>query len=203
MSRIQLLDPNKKGREADALETRLRQLVIGQDDAINKIVEAYQGFRTGMSPGGRPVGNFLFLGPTGSGKTRVVEATAEALLNHPGGVVKIDCAEYQHSHEIAKLIGSPPGYIGHRETHALLSQEALNQHHTEELKLSFLLFDEIEKASDSLWNLLLDHERANQAQVAIDAHAQPLGQVLARDRSGRHAHHGPAGRGAATAAMVP
>jgi ATP-dependent Clp protease ATP-binding subunit ClpB len=155
MSRIQLLDPNKKGPEADALETRLRQLVIGQDDAINKIVEAYQGFRTGMSPAGRPVGNFLFLGPTGSGKTRVVEATAEALLNHSGGVVKIDCAEYQHSHEIAKLIGSPPGYLGHRETHALLSQEALNQHHTEELKLSFLLFDEIEKASDSLWNLLL------------------------------------------------
>jgi ATP-dependent Clp protease ATP-binding subunit ClpA len=155
MSRIQLLDPNKKGREAEALETRLRQLVIGQDDAVSKIVEAYQGFRTGMSPAGRPVGNFLFLGPTGSGKTRVVEATGEALLNDPGGVVKIDCAEYQHSHEIAKLIGSPPGYLGHRETHALLSQEALNQHHTEQLKLSFLLFDEIEKASDSLWNLLL------------------------------------------------
>ena len=83
MSRIELLDPNKKGREAEALETRLRQLVIGQDDAISKIVEAYQGFRTGMSPAGRPVGNFLFLGPTGSGKTRVVEATAEALLNRP------------------------------------------------------------------------------------------------------------------------
>ena len=155
MSRIQLLDPNKKGPEAEALETRLRQLVIGQDDAISKIVEAYQAFRTGMSPAGRPVGNFLFLGPTGSGKTRVVEATAEALLKNPGGVVKIDCAEYQHSHEIAKLIGSPPGYLGHRETHALLSQEALNRHHTEELKLSFVLFDEIEKASDSLWNLLL------------------------------------------------
>jgi len=155
MSRIQLLDPNKKGREADALETRLRQLVIGQDDAISKIVEAYQGFRTGMSPAGRPVGNFLFLGPTGSGKTRVVEATCEALLNDPGGVVKIDCAEYQHSHEIAKLIGSPPGYLGHRETHALLSQETLTRHHTEELKLSFVLFDEIEKASDALWNLLL------------------------------------------------
>jgi len=155
MSRIQLLDPNKKGREAEALETRLRQLVIGQDDAITKIVEAYQGFRIGMSPAGRPVGNFLFLGPTGSGKTRVVEATAEALLKDPGGVVKIDCAEYQHSHEIAKLIGSPPGYLGHRETHALLSQEALNRRHTEELKLSFVLFDEIEKASDSLWNLLL------------------------------------------------
>jgi ATP-dependent Clp protease ATP-binding subunit ClpB len=155
MSQIQLLDPSRKGREAEGLETRLRHLVIGQDDAISKIVEAYQGFRTGMSPAGRPVGNFLFLGPTGSGKTRVVEATAEALVKDPGGVVKIDCAEYQHSHEIAKLIGSPPGYLGHRETNALLSQEALNRHHTEELKLSFVLFDEIEKASDSLWNLLL------------------------------------------------
>ena len=155
MSQIQLLDPNRKGPEAEALETRLRQLVIGQDDAVSKIVEAYQGFRTGMSPAGRPVGNFLFLGPTGSGKTRVVEATGEALLNDAAGVVKIDCAEYQHGHEIAKLIGSPPGYLGHRETHALLSQEALNRHHTEELKLSLVLFDEIEKASDALWNLLL------------------------------------------------
>jgi len=155
MSRIQLLDPTKKGPEAEALEKQLRQLVIGQDDAISKIVEAYQGFRTGISPAGRPVGNLLFLGPTGSGKTRIVEATAEALLNNPAAVIKIDCAEYQHSHEIAKLIGSPPGYLGHRETHALLTQEALNRHHTEELKLSLLLFDEIEKASDSLWNLLL------------------------------------------------
>jgi len=155
MSRIEILDPNKKGRQAEDLETRLHQLVIGQDDAINKIVEAYQAFLTGMSPAGRPVGNFLFLGPTGSGKTRVVEATAEALLKNPHGVVKIDCAEYQHSHEIAKLIGSPPGYLGHRETQALLNQEALNRQHTEELKLSFVLFDEIEKASDSLWNLLL------------------------------------------------
>ncbi|HXB67843.1 MAG TPA: AAA family ATPase [Candidatus Acidoferrales bacterium] len=155
MSRIQLLDPNQKGREAEALETRLSQLVIGQDDAITKIVEAYQGFQTGLAAAGRPIGNFLFLGPTGSGKTRVVEATAEALLKNPGAVVKIDCGEYQHSHEIAKLIGSPPGYLGHRETHALLSQEALNRYHTEELKLSLVLFDEIEKASDALWNLLL------------------------------------------------
>ena len=151
----EILDPNKKGREAEGLETRLRQLVIGQDDAITQIAEAYQAFLTGMSPAGRPVGNFLFLGPTGSGKTRVVEAAAEALLKDPHGVIKIDCAEFQHSHEIAKLIGSPPGYLGHRETHPLLNQEALNRQHTEDLKLSFVLFDEIEKASDSLWNLLL------------------------------------------------
>jgi ATP-dependent Clp protease ATP-binding subunit ClpA len=104
---------------------------------------------------GRPVGNFLFLGPTGTGKTRLVEATAEALVGSPRAIVKIDCAEFQHSHEIAKLVGSPPGYLGHRETHPVLSQEVLTQYHTEKVKLSFLLFDEIEKASDALWNLLL------------------------------------------------
>jgi ATP-dependent Clp protease ATP-binding subunit ClpA len=110
---------------------------------------------TGLSAPGRPVGNFLFLGPTGSGKTRTVEATAEALVHNPRAVIKIDCAEFQHSHEIAKLIGSPPGYLGHRETHPLLSQEVINQHHTDSVKLSFILFDEIEKASDAHWNLLL------------------------------------------------
>ena len=108
-----------------------------------------------LSPVGRPIGNFLFLGPAGSGKTRIVEAAVQSLFNNPRAVVKIDCAEFQHSHEIAKLIGSHPGYLGHRETHALLSQEALNQHHTDKIKLSFVLFDEIEKASDALWNLLL------------------------------------------------
>ena len=105
---------------------------------------------TGLSPSGRPIGNFLFLGPTGSGKTRIVEATAQSLLNAPKAVVKIDCAEFQHSHEIAKLIGSPPGYLGHRETHPMLSQETLNRHHTDKLKISIVLFDEIEKASDAL-----------------------------------------------------
>jgi len=130
-------------------------MIIGQDEAIDQIVNIYQMNLTGMSAPGRPIGNFLFLGPTGSGKTRIVEATAEALLKNPRAVIKIDCAEFQHSHEIAKLIGSPPGYLGHRETHPLLSQEVLNQYHTETMKLSFVLFDEIEKASDSLWNLLL------------------------------------------------
>jgi ATP-dependent Clp protease ATP-binding subunit ClpA len=84
-----------------------------------------------------------------------VEATAEVLFGDPRAVIKVDCAEFQHSHEIAKLIGSPPGYLGHRETHPLITQEALAQYHTEKLKISFLLFDEIEKASDALWQLLL------------------------------------------------
>src|SRR5438445_7026063 len=112
-------------------------------------------YLAGTSSPGRPIGNFLFLGPTGSGKTRLVESAAESMVGDPRAVIKIDCAEFQHSHEIAKLIGSPPGYLGHRETHPLLSQEVLNQFHTEKIKLSFVLFDEIEKASDALWNLLL------------------------------------------------
>src|SRR3984957_15707363 len=149
------LDPAKTGRDALSLETNLRRMIIGQDEAIEQIVNIYQMNMTGMSAPGRPIGNFLFLGPTGSGKTRIVEATAEALLKNPRAVIKIDCAEFQHSHEIAKLIGSPPGYLGHRETHPLLSQEVLNQFHTETMKVSFVLFDEIEKASDALWNLLL------------------------------------------------
>jgi ATP-dependent Clp protease ATP-binding subunit ClpB len=122
---------------------------------VQAVVDLYQVFRAGLNSPGRPVGNLLFLGPTGAGKTRVVEATAEVLFGDPRAVIKIDCAEFQHSHEIAKLIGSPPGYLGHRETHPLITQEALAQYHTDKLKISFLLFDEIEKASDALWQLLL------------------------------------------------
>src|SRR5947208_2318433 len=155
MPRLALLDPTRTGTQAEDLEKKLRHLIIGQDEAIHQIVRTYQTYLAGLSPVGRPIGNFLFLGPTGSGKTRTVEATAEALVGNPRAVIKIDCAEFRHSHEIAKLIGSPPGYLGHRETHPLLSQEMLNQHHTEKVKLSFVLFDEIEKASDALWNLLL------------------------------------------------
>ena len=148
------LDPNRRSTDAQDFEASLRRKVVGQDAAIEKVVEIYQMFLAGLNPPGRPVGNLLFLGPTGSGKTRVVEVLAEALFGDPRACIKIDCAEFQHSHEIAKLIGSPPGYLGHRETHPLLTQEALNQWHTEKLRLSLLLFDEIEKASDSLWQLL-------------------------------------------------
>jgi ATP-dependent Clp protease ATP-binding subunit ClpB len=150
-----LLDATVTGTKAKDLETTLHRVVIGQEEAIHEIVRTYQTYLTGLSPNGRPIGNFLFLGPAGTGKTGAVEATAEALLGNPRAIVKIDCGEFQHSHEIAKLIGSPPGYPGHRETHPLLAQEVLNQYHTDSLKLSFVLFDEIEKASDAIWNLLL------------------------------------------------
>ena len=151
----QALDPTRTGYDAEKLESDLQKRIVGQDQAIEQIVHVYQTHLVGMSSPGRPIANLLFLGPTGSGKTRMVEAVAESLVGDARGVVKIDCAEFQHSHEIAKLIGSPPGYLGHRETHPLLSQEVLDQYHTERMKLSFVLFDEIEKASDALWNLLL------------------------------------------------
>ena len=149
------LDPSQTGHDAEKLNGDLKKRIVGQDEAVDQIVNIYQTYLAGMSSPGRPIGNFLFLGPTGTGKTRLVEATAESLVGDQRAVIKIDCAEFQHSHEIAKLIGSPPGYLGHRETHPLLSQEVLNQYHTDKVKISFVLFDEIEKASDALWNLLL------------------------------------------------
>ena len=149
------LNPDLKGNDAEKLNRDLHKRIVGQDEAIQQIVSIYQTFIAGMNSPGRPIGNLLFLGPTGTGKTRLVESVAESMLGDSRAVIKIDCAEFQHSHEIAKLIGSPPGYLGHRETHPLLSQEVLNQYHTDRFKVSFVLFDEIEKASDALWNLLL------------------------------------------------
>ncbi len=152
---IEELDTKKRSSTSRHFEDALRQKIVGQDEAVQALVELYQVFCAGLHAPGRPVGNLLFLGPTGSGKTRIVEAAAEILFGDSRALIKVDCAEFQHSHEIAKLIGSPPGYLGHRETHPLITQEALAASHRDELKLSFLLFDEIEKASNALWQLLL------------------------------------------------
>ena len=150
-----LLDPERKSPRAKEFEEKLSALIVGQERAVRRVSGLFQIYLAGMNNPQRPVGTMLFLGPTGSGKTRVVEAAAEVLFGEPHAVVKIDCAEFQHSHEIAKLIGSPPGYLGHRETSPMLTQENLDKAHTEDTKLTFVLFDEIEKASDSLWQLLL------------------------------------------------
>ncbi len=151
----QQLDPSIRSNDTCDFHNALRSKIVGQEEGVQALVDLYQVFCAGLNSPGRPVGNLLFLGPTGSGKTRIVEAAAEILFGDPRMVIKVDCAEFQHSHEIAKLIGSPPGYLGHRETHPLITQEALAASHTDKLKLSFLLFDEIEKASDALWQLLL------------------------------------------------
>jgi ATP-dependent Clp protease ATP-binding subunit ClpB len=151
----QQLDPSIRSNDTRDFHQSLRARIVGQEEGVQALVDLYQVFCAGLNSPGRPVGNLLFLGPTGSGKTRIVEAAAEILFGDPRMVIKVDCAEFQHSHEIAKLIGSPPGYLGHRETHPLITQEALAASHSDKLKLSFLLFDEIEKASDALWQLLL------------------------------------------------
>ncbi len=150
-----VLDSTLRSSKAVEFEEALRAKIVRQEEAVQAMVDLYQMFSAGLNAPGRPVGSLLFLGPTGSGKTRIVEAAAEILFGDPRAVIKVDCGEFQHSHEISKLIGSPPGYLGHRETHPLITQEALAANHTEKLKLSFLLFDEIEKASDALWQLLL------------------------------------------------
>src|ERR1700731_3994764 len=142
---ILALDPNQRSTDTLEFQTSLRSKIVGQDEGVQALVDLYQVFCAGLNSPGRPVGNLLFLGPTGSGKTRIVEAGAEILFGDPRAIIKVDCAEFQHSHEIAKLIGSPPGYLGHRETHPLITQEALNQWHTEKVKLWILLFDEIRK----------------------------------------------------------
>ena len=151
----QQLDPTIRSNDTREFHQALRAKIVGQEEGVQALVDLYQVFCAGLNSPGRPVGNLLFLGPTGSGKTRIVEAAAEILFGDARQVIKVDCAEFQHSHEIAKLIGSPPGYLGHRETHPLITQEALAASHSDKLKLSFLLFDEIEKASDALWQLLL------------------------------------------------
>ncbi len=150
-----VLDSTLRSSEAVEFGGALRAKIVRQEEAVQAMVDLYQVFCAGLNSPGRPVGSLLFLGPTGSGKTRIVEAAAEILFGDSRAVIKVDCGEFQHSHEISKLIGSPPGYLGHRETHPLITQESLAASYTEKLKLSFLLFDEIEKASDALWQLLL------------------------------------------------
>src|SRR5881394_3199956 len=149
------LDPTIRSNDTCDFQSSLRAKIVGQEEGVQSLVDMFQVFCAGLQSPCRPIGNLLFLGPTGTGKTHTVEAAAEILFGDSRAVIKVDCAEFQHSHEIAKLIGSPPGYLGHRETHPLITQETLAASHRDDLKLSFLLFDEIEKASDALWQLLL------------------------------------------------
>ncbi|HVF91071.1 MAG TPA: AAA family ATPase [Blastocatellia bacterium] len=149
------LDSELRSPLVDEFESRLKARIIGQERAVSSLSSLYQVFQAGLASPNRPIGTMLFLGPTGSGKTRVVEAAAEILFGSPNALIKIDCAEFQHSHEIAKLVGSPPGYLGHRETSPLVSEKILSQYHTERDPFTLVLFDEIEKASDALWKLML------------------------------------------------
>jgi ATP-dependent Clp protease ATP-binding subunit ClpA len=133
----------------------MAERIIGQPDAVNGIVPFIRMYQAGLAPEGRPAGVFLLLGPTGTGKTRTVEALAEVLHGTPRHVLRVDCGEFQMDHEVAKLIGAPPGYLGHRETHPILTQQRLLAATSERSPLSLVLFDEIEKAAPSLTRILL------------------------------------------------
>ncbi|MBL8237657.1 MAG: ATP-dependent Clp protease ATP-binding subunit [Bryobacterales bacterium] len=137
------------------MAAQLSERIIGQPDSLDAIVPYVQMYQAGLAPEGRPAGVFLLLGPTGTGKTRTVEALAEVIHGSPKHVLRIDCGEYQMEHEVAKLIGAPPGYLGHRETQPVLTQMKLNQVMSERANVAIVLFDEIEKAAPSLTRLLL------------------------------------------------
>ncbi len=134
---------------------QLTSRVVGQAQAMRQIVPYVQMHRAGLAPEGRPAGVFLLLGPTGTGKTRTVEVLAEALHESERSMLRVDCGEFQMEHEVAKLIGAPPGYLGHRETQPMLTQQKLNSVTSEGSNLSLVLFDEIEKAAPSMTRLLL------------------------------------------------
>ena len=142
-------------KPSDGLAARLQQLLVGQPEAIDAVVPYIQMHQAGLSPEGRPIGVVLLLGPTGTGKTRTVEALAEVLHGSSKSVLKVDCGEFQMEHEVAKLLGAPPGYLGHRETQPMLSQAKLTSVTSEDSNISLVLFDEIEKAAPSMTRLLL------------------------------------------------
>ena len=152
--------PGSKARRpvsepVEDLTSILSSKVVGQPNVISAIVPYIEMFQAGLTPENRPVGVFLLLGPTGTGKTRTVEALAEALHGSSRNLLKVDCGEFQMEHEVAKLIGAPPGYLGHRETQPMLSQQKLTAVTSDKSGLSLVLFDEIEKAAPSLTGLLL------------------------------------------------
>lgn len=138
-----------------ALLNSLARKIVGQPDALQRIVPYIQMHQAGLAPQGRPIGVFLLLGPTGTGKTRTVEVLAEVLHGSHQRYLRIDCAEFQLDHEVARLVGAPPGYLGHSETKPLLSQQRLAEATSPACDISLVLFDEVEKAAPSLTQLLL------------------------------------------------
>jgi ATP-dependent Clp protease ATP-binding subunit ClpB len=152
---VRTLDLNRRSHKAQTLASRFSLRIVGQSDATDALSSTLEKFQSGFYDKSKPIASLLFLGPTGTGKTGVAEAFAEGLFGSPTHMLKVDCAEFQIAHEIAKLVGSPPGYLGHRETHPFFTNQALKVLQTDVLPFTIILFDEIEKASDALWTLLL------------------------------------------------
>lgn len=152
---MQILNLDNVSTRADEIRKSIREKFVGQDEAVDALANLIDKYHSNLLQPNKPIGTAMFLGPTGTGKTRLVEVFCDALFHNENACVKIDCGEFQHSHEIAKLIGSPPGYLGHKETPARLNTNILSMNHTKEYPISVILFDEIEKASDALWHIML------------------------------------------------
>ncbi len=149
-------EPGKPNEpKPNELVSVLTSKIVGQPVALQLIVPYIQMYQAGLAPQGRPIGVFLLLGPTGTGKTRTVEVLAEVLHGSHKNYLRIDCGEFQMDHEVARLIGAPPGYLGHRETKPLLSEEALSAVTSTGCDIALVLLDEIEKAAPSLTQMLL------------------------------------------------
>jgi len=149
------LDPYRHCPDADEFAYNLERRVVGQHEAVEAVTEIITKHMAGLSEPDHTIANLLLLGPTGTGKTKLVESVADVLFDDPHGFLKIDCSEFQHSHEVAKLIGSPPGYLGHDSTRPRFSQNELNKYHTDQMRISLVLLDEIEKAHQAFWDILL------------------------------------------------
>jgi ATP-dependent Clp protease ATP-binding subunit ClpB len=152
---LRTLDPTRRSQKADTLIKKFESRIIGQQAAKDALVATIESFQSGMYDKTKPIRSLLFLGPTGSGKTGTAEAFAEGVMGSADKMMKISCGEFQHSHEIAKLIGSPPGYLGHRETHPFFTKASLKAAQSETMPFTIILWDEVEKASDALWALML------------------------------------------------
>ena len=152
---IRKLDAIRRSVKANALAAKFAHRIIGQPRAVDALVAVLEKYQAGFYDRTKPIASLLFLGPTGCGKTGAVEAFAEGIFGKPTAMMKINASEFAHSHEIARLIGSPAGYLGHRETHPFFTNASVKSYQTPDCPFTIILVDEIEKASDSLWNLLL------------------------------------------------
>jgi ATP-dependent Clp protease ATP-binding subunit ClpA len=150
------IDVARCSQKVTDVRKKFESWIVGQSEATEAVVHILEKYFGGLNDPKRPIGSLLFLGPTGTGKTSLVEALCEGLYGSSNMMIKIDCSEFQYGHEIAKLIGSPPGYLGHKETPARFTQATMLANQTKEFPFTIVLFDEIEKASDDLWQLLLN-----------------------------------------------
>lgn len=152
---MRTLDVNRVSANAAALAKQFESRIVSQQDATTALVRVIEKWQGGFYDKKRPIASVMFLGPTGTGKTATVEAFSEGLYGYSDHFIKVDCGEFQHDQELSRLVGSPPGYLGHKDTKPFFSNTRLQEFHTEKYPFTVVLWDEIEKANNALWMLML------------------------------------------------